>query len=222
MAGRDAEIARNPRERAGHWGVAGGLAVADRPLAPPGRGEPETFYGRQYWFALLRAHDWLREELGQIRAIGAQVAAGQVLAADARALINGFTLAQHSWNLAEFCATYCSVLESHHQREDIEMFAAVVDVQPDLDDVVTRLRAEHAVIASVLKRMDRILVRIMGEESGWANARSTGVSAATAGTRTAIEEVNAATTELSELLLSHLAYEEDELRHGLGCMPHPG
>jgi hypothetical protein len=65
-----------PGDREGYWGSAGGLPVADRPVAPaPGPGR-ETALGRKYREAFLRAHDWLRDELGEIRAVADDVIAG--------------------------------------------------------------------------------------------------------------------------------------------------
>jgi len=196
-------------ERAGNWGDAGGLPVRERPLAPTPGDRPETLLGRQYQCALQGAHDWLRHELDQIRTVAGQVAAGQLAAADARALINEFALTRHQWNLAEFCTTYCRILESHHLREDREMFAAVLDVEPGLGDVVARLSAEHQVIAGVIDRLDRVLVDVIRElqEPGALG--------------NALASLTALTTELGDLLLSHLAYEEDELHHGLGRLELP-
>jgi hemerythrin-like domain-containing protein len=196
-------------ERAGDWGDAGGLPVRERPRSPAPAARPETSLGRQYRRALLGVHDWLRQELDQIRTVAGQVAAGQLAAADARALINEFALTRHQWNLAEFCTTYCRILESHHLREDREMFAAVLDVEPGLGDVVTRLAAEHQVIAGVIDRLDRVLVDIIREPQ---EPRALG---------NALAGLTALTTELGNLLLSHLAYEEDALHHGLGRLEPP-
>jgi hypothetical protein len=199
-------------ERDGDWGDAGGLPVRSRPLAPAPASAAETFLGRQYRQAFHRAHDWLRDELAQIGALTDQVIAGQVAAADARARIQELALVRHQWSLAEFCSTYCGILESHHRREDAEMFAAVLDVEPALADVVDRLRAEHAVIASVLTRFDRVLVRMINELTHQRLPADP----------PALAELAAITAELSALLLSHLSYEEDELHDGLGRLQLPG
>lgn len=189
---------KTPGERAGAWGDAGGLPVADRPLAPAPASTADTALGRMYREAFLRAHDWLRSELNEIRAVADDVVVGVLRPEDARVTVSRLAIGRHQWNLVEFCVTYCRIVESHHVREDVEMFAALLDVDPGLSDVVGRLRAEHGVIAAVLARFDRALVGVLREGAG------------------ALPEVAAVAGELSDLLLSHLAYEEDQLHHGLG------
>jgi Hemerythrin HHE cation binding domain len=185
-------------EQGGSWGDAGGLPVADRPLAPAPATTGDTALGRMYREAFLRAHDWLRFELNEIRAVADDVVAGVLKPEDARVAVSRLAIGRHQWNLVEFCATYCRIVESHHVREDREMFAALLDVEPGLRDVVARLKAEHRVIAAVLVRFDRALVRVLHEDA------------------VAMPEVAAVAGELSDLLLSHLAYEEDQLNRGLG------
>jgi len=184
-------------ERDGQWGSAGGLAATDRPLAPNNLSGPETDIGREYRNAFLRSHSWLRAELDAIRSVAARATAGQVDDNAAAVLIGDFALVRHRWNLAEFCAGYCGALDSHHRREDREMFPAVLDAVPDLADVVDRLRAEHLVIAHAVERLQLALTALT--ESPKASG-----------------DVTAAAADLSSLLLSHLAYEEDQLHDGLG------
>lgn len=193
----------SPGERDGHWGDAGGLPVADRPLAPASGTDRETPVGVGYRAAFLRSHEWLRYELGQIRRVAADVVAGKLEPEDARVAVRNLAMAQHRWNLMEFCGAYCQILENHHLREDREMFAALLGVEPRLKDVVARLKAEHDVIAAVLVRFDRALVRALREVAE------------------TVSEVAAIADELSALLLSHLAYEEDQLHHGLGLVELP-
>ena len=85
----------------------------------------------------------------------------------------------------------------------------MLDVEPGLGDVVARLSAEHQVIAGVIDRLDRVLVDIIRELQ---EPRALG---------NALAGLTALTTELGNLLLSHLAYEEDELHHGLGRLELP-
>jgi hypothetical protein len=203
-------------ERDGDWGDAGGLPVRARPLAPAPASGAETFLGRQYRHAFYRAHDWLRDELAQISVLTEQVVAGQLAATDARARVQALALVRHQWGLAEFCATYCQILQSHHQREDVEMFGAVLDVEPALTEVVARLSAEHAVIASVLTRFDRVLVRMINESRNVEDGGRLPVASP------ALAELAAITAELTALLLSHLSYEEDELHDSLGRLRLPG
>jgi len=83
-------------------------------------------------------------------------------------------------------------------------------VEPSLEPVLQRLGAEHQVIAEVLDRFDRTLVDLVYEEQGRALPARSGTA-----------EIGELADELSVLLLSHLAYEEDELVGGLARMPGP-
>lgn len=64
-------------------------------------------------------------------------------------------------------------------------------------DILERLSQEHEVIAVVLDRFDRALVKMMDDPA-------------------TIEDVQRVAAELSDALLSRLAYEEDELLEPLG------
>jgi hypothetical protein len=77
------------------------------------------------------------------------------------------------------------------------MFPGLWREQESLAPVLERLQWEHEVIAAVLDRFDRALVAMMGESRR-------------------IAEVRHVADELHTALLSHLAYEEDELLGPLG------
>lgn len=211
-------------ERSGSWGDAGGLAVADRPRvarraapdgAAPAVGSPGGPAGpgmRDNYRDLVAIHDHLRSELVQIQAAVAQVAQGDLDPATARSLIAAMTLRQNHWTLGSFCASYCRIVTIHHAVEDAHMFPALARSDASLGDVLQRLEAEHVVIADVLDRFDRALVALVREPG---NDRAAAESAA--GT----EPISRLCDELSDLLLSHLAYEEDELADGLRRMTEP-
>ena len=110
------------------------------------------------------------------------------------------TLRQNRWTLGSFCATYCRVVTIHHTIEDTHMFPALAAAAPELTPVLHRLEAEHEVIADVLDRFDRSLVHLVNDENPEAQGP---------------EQVRRLSAELSDLLLSHLGYEEDELAAGL-------
>ncbi|TCK22076.1 hemerythrin domain-containing protein [Pseudonocardia endophytica] len=168
---------------------------------------PETEFGLRYRASLHRAHDWLRTELDQLRALAAQVGAGEVGVREARATINALAVTGHRWDLGAFCEAYCGVLARHHVREDVEMFPAVLGVQPDLGPVVDRLDAEHRAVAAVARRLDDVLVRL---------SRS-----APDGTRSLVAELIGIVDELTVLLRAHLAHEEEALHDALGRLPAP-
>ncbi|MEP6562890.1 MAG: LLM class flavin-dependent oxidoreductase [Nakamurella sp.] len=199
-------------ERDGHWGSAGGLPVADRPRAA----SVETSWaatasgsrGRDNHRNLVAIHDHLRSELVQIGQAVSQVAAGELQPEAARSLIARMTLRQNHWTLGSFCASYCRIVTIHHAVEDTHMFPNLAGVAPALQPVLDRLEAEHHVIAAVLDRFDRALVDLVREDD---------VSAVPSRAGTA--EIGELAGELGNILLSHLAYEEDELAQGLVLLP---
>ena len=200
-------------EREGNWGDAGGLPVADRPRAiRPEKGSTATGVAsptaRDNHRNLVAIHDHLRSELEQIGQAVNQVATGELAPAAARSLIARMTLRQNHWTLGSFCASYCRIVTIHHAVEDTHMFPALSAAAPSLQPVLDRLEAEHLVIAGVLDRFDRALVDLVREDE------KTAVPI-----RGGIDEIGELATELGEILLSHLAYEEDELVDGLALMP---
>jgi hypothetical protein len=157
-----------------------------------------TAVGRQSQETLLAVHEHLRQELAQIQAMAGQVAEGRLEPAAARSLINQMTMRQNYWTLGAFCAQYCRVVTVHHTIEDRFMFPALHREDGILDPVLDRLHWEHEVIAGVIERFDSALVAMIGDGEN-------------------VEEVRRVGDELRDALLSHLAYEEDELLGPLGA-----
>jgi alkanesulfonate monooxygenase SsuD/methylene tetrahydromethanopterin reductase-like flavin-dependent oxidoreductase (luciferase family)/hemerythrin-like domain-containing protein len=141
---------------------------------------------------LVLIHDHLRQELTQIRDALEQVAAGRSDAGALRSMINELTMRQNYWTLGTFCASYCRLLTTHHTIEDEHMFPMLAAAQESLAPVVTRLEQEHEVIAGVLTELDAALVAMIEDPD-----RLDGVR----------DQVDL----LSDVLLSHLRYEEEEL-----------
>ena len=141
---------------------------------------------------LVSVHAHLRSELEQIRNVVAEVAAGHSTAAVARSLINEMSMRQNYWSLGAFCATYCRVLTIHHAIEDSNLFVDLRSRDESLGPVIERLSEEHEVVAAVLTRLDAALVAMVE------NPQNLG---------TVQNEVD----RLTDVLLSHLDYEEAEL-----------
>jgi hemerythrin-like domain-containing protein len=160
----------------------------DAVVTPNGRRSQET---------LLGVHEHLRQELAQIRDAAAAVAAGRLDPAAARSLMNKLTMRQNYWTLGAFCAQYCRVVSIHHTIEDQHMFPGLQREEAALTPVLDRLHWEHEVIAEVLDQFDRALVAMMNNPAE-------------------VKEVQRVADELRDALLSHLAYEEDELLEALG------
>ncbi len=117
---------------------------------------------------------------------------GQATVAAARSTINEMTMRQNDWTLGAYCASYCRVVAGHHSMEDQSIFPHLRSADTRLEPVVDRLVEEHHVIHDVLERLDAALVHLVanpGEMSGLDDALDL----------------------LSDTLLSHLAYEEQQL-----------
>jgi hemerythrin-like domain-containing protein len=168
-----------------------------RPHLNGATGDSGTPSGAVAQQTLLQVHDHLRRELLEIQTAAASVAEGRLDPAAARSLINRMTLRQNHWTLGAFCAQYCRVVTIHHTIEDRHVFPALRAEDETLSAVLSRLSEEHEIIAEVVERFDQTLVGMMADPSG-------------------VEEVRRLANELSDALLSHLAYEENELLGPLG------
>jgi hemerythrin-like domain-containing protein len=137
-----------------------------------------------------------------------QVRRGHVTVGAARSVINTMTMRQNNWTLGAYCASYCRIVTSHHTLEDRSVFPHLRRSEAGLGPVLDRLEEEHHLIADVLDRLDAALVALVGGEgSGRAG-------------RDALDALQREVDQLTDTLLSHLAYEERELigplaRHGL-------
>jgi hemerythrin-like domain-containing protein len=169
-----------------------GLDEATRPHAPRRPGAVTTATGRSGADALVYHHDNLRAELEQIHGVIEQVASGRTNPATARSLINQMSMRQNYWSLGAFCASYCRVVTVHHTIEDQHMFVELRGRDADLGPVLDRLSEEHEVIAAVMTRLDRALVAMVTDPDQ-------------------LQTVRTEFGHLADVLLSHLAYEEDEL-----------
>jgi hypothetical protein len=141
---------------------------------------------------LVAIHDHLRGELVQVQDLVEQVARGHLDVGGARSMINTMTMRQNSWTLGTYCESYCRVVTTHHTIEDVTMFPRLRAADPSLGPVVERLEREHHEVAAVLEDVDRALVELV---QGAAD----------------LDGVRHAVDTLSDVLLAHLAYEEEQL-----------
>ncbi len=146
---------------------------------------------------LVQIHDHLRSELASILAAVDEVAAGAADPEATRSMINAMTMRQNFWTLGSFCAAYCRTLTMHHGIEDAAMFPGLVARDPSIAAVTERLSAEHEVIHEVLVELDECLVALI---DGGAD----------------VDRVRERAQQLSDLLLPHLSYEEEQLLPVIG------
>ncbi len=165
----------------------------------PTLGEPEdpAYSSHELGAAhhLVEIHDHLRAELDRLQGMVGEVRRGLLSVGDARAGVAAMTIRQNNWTLGAYCQSYCGFVNGHHSLEDASVFPHLRDREPAVAPVVDRLHAEHQVIHHLLDEVDRALVALV----------RTGES-------TELDALDATIGLLSDRLLSHLAYEERELR----------
>ncbi|WP_131104339.1 LLM class flavin-dependent oxidoreductase [Ornithinimicrobium sufpigmenti] len=174
---------------------------ASRPSAGPPPDAPAAYTPAQLAAPqhLIDIHDHLREELTRVRQVVDQVRDGHLQVGQARSIINTMAMRQNTWTLGAFCQSYCRVVTGHHTLEDRSVFPHLRRAEPGVAPVLDRLEEEHEVIADVLDRLDRALVRLADEEGYGVQGRQ------------ALDELSRSVDLLTDTLLSHLSYEEREL-----------
>jgi hemerythrin-like domain-containing protein len=141
---------------------------------------------------LLAVHEHLRQELAKLREVIQEVREGRSGAAEARSYLNTMTMRQNYWTLGAFCAAYCRVVSIHHAIEDASLFPDLKAADQSLAPILNRLRDEHEGIAKVLSDIDAALVATMEDEER-------------------LDDTEEAVDHLSDTLLAHLEYEEEQL-----------
>lgn len=172
--------------------VSGRWDESTRPTAPGYDGPEPTARGRAVGEHLVEVHDHLRTELAQVRELLAQVRSGAVEPGQARSVLNTMTMRQNNWTLGAYCAAYCTVVTQHHGLEDGAVFPHLRRSDPSLGPVLDRLQEEHMIIHEVVEGVDRALIALLNDPGDFGG-------------------VQKALDELSDALLSHLAYEEEQI-----------
>ncbi|WP_109473662.1 LLM class flavin-dependent oxidoreductase [Ornithinimicrobium cavernae] len=151
-----------------------------------------TARGAQMGKHLIDVHDMLRDELRQVRSIVEQVKNLTMDVGTARSTLNEMTMKQNNWTLGAYCARYCATVTQHHSLEDASVFPHLRTAERSLAPVLDRLEQEHVVIHDVIEQVDRALVGFVSRPDDFS----------------ALDE---AVNTLSDTLLSHLSYEEEQL-----------
>ena len=144
---------------------------------------------------LVDIHDHLRSELMRIDAVLDEVRRGVLTAGAARSEVHAMSLRQNNWTLGAYCQSYCGFVNGHHSLEDASVFPHLRRTVPAAAPVLDRLQEEHVVIHALLDEVDRALVDLVRDNDA-----------------AALDVVEQSIDLLAERLLSHLAYEERELR----------
>lgn len=141
---------------------------------------------------LIDVHDHLRAELEQLHDVLRQVRAGASTVASARSAIAQMTMRQNDWTLGAYCQTYCRTVTQHHTGEDQQVFPHLRASDPGLAPVIDRLQEEHVVIHRVLDGVDEALVDFVRHPADFTG-------------------IQRAMDLLTDTLLSHLSYEEQQI-----------
>lgn len=144
---------------------------------------------------LVEIHDHLRTELTRLHGLVEEVRRGVLTAGEARSEVHDMSLRQNNWTLGAYCQSYCGFVNGHHSLEDASVFPHLRHAEPAAGPVLDRLSAEHVVIHHLLDDVDRTLVSLV-QDAGDAT----------------LDAVESSLQTLGDRLLSHLAYEERELR----------
>jgi alkanesulfonate monooxygenase SsuD/methylene tetrahydromethanopterin reductase-like flavin-dependent oxidoreductase (luciferase family)/hemerythrin-like domain-containing protein len=168
-----------------------------RPVAPPA---PAGYvYGpnaEAIGNHLTDVHGNLRKELEKILNILDHVKTGAMSIGRARSALSEMTMRQTNWDLGAYCAAYCTRLTRHHGIEDESIFPHLRRADAGLAPVIDRLEQEHVIIHEVIEGIDQALVNLVRTEDDFT-------------------ELQDAVDILSDTLLSHLAYEEQQLSEPL-------
>lgn len=151
-----------------------------------------TFHAAPVAAHLVEVHDYFRADLARVRETLRQVADGAADVGTARGQLAEVTRRANAWALGGLCQGYCQVLAHHHTLESEGIFPHLRRRQADLGAVLDRLHEEHEVIHHLLDDVDAALVAL---------ARDPGD----------LGPITAAVDLLTDSLLSHFAYEEQEL-----------
>ncbi len=153
--------------------------------------------GRAGQQMLLAIHEHLRQELAKLVEVIHEVREGRSTAAEAHSYINAMTMRQNYWTLGAFCAAYCRVVSVHHAIEDQQLFRDLKAADQSLGPVLERLQHEHEGIAEVLGEIDAGLVAMVEDEAR-------------------LDDADTAVEHLSDALIAHLKYEEEQLLEPIG------
>jgi hypothetical protein len=138
-------------------------------------------------------HDMIRRDLRTVRQMAADVASGRP-ADEVRAGIRSLAASGPLWQLKINCLHYCRLVHSHHGAESMALFPALRQANPGLSPVVDKLEADHRSVATLLGEVETAAQALGGGQDPEVRERLT-----------------LALHSLSETLLAHLSYEEEQI-----------
>jgi hypothetical protein len=174
--------------------------TAAEPAAAAAAERPRT-RGDAMVAELKWVHDMIRGDLRIVRQLAADAEAGRP-AAELAAGIATLAAGGPLWQLRVNCLQYCQFVHHHHQAESVMLFPALRRANPALGPVVDRLEADHARVSGLLDDVTGAAQDLADDDSPAAR-----------------RQLSAALQVLSDVLLAHLAYEEENVADTLRGMP---
>jgi hypothetical protein len=161
---------------------------------------PPNARGEAMVAELKWVHDMVRRDLRTVRQLADDAEAGQPagrIAVGIRSLATRGPL----WQLKINCLQYCRFVHSHHHAESVLLFPELRRANPALGPVVDKLEADHARVSDLLDAVDAAARELGDSEDPDVRQRLT-----------------AALRILSDELLAHLAYEEENVADTMRTM----
>jgi hypothetical protein len=112
--------------------------------------------------------------------------------ATARGELHKLAIRANDWRLGGYCQAQCLSLTEHHNLEDEGIFPHLRSSQPNLGPVLDRLDEEHHAIHDLLERVDGALIHLVAHPGEH-------------------ERIDELIRLLNQAILSHFAYEEEQL-----------
>src|ERR1700729_1424513 len=138
-------------------------------------------------------HGMIRRDLDTVRWLAAELENGMP-GEEAAAAIGDLAIGSALWQLKINCLQYCRFVHMHHHGESAMLFPLLRQSDPALGPVVDKLEADHARVADLLDDVSAAATELADRED--AEVR---------------KQLTAALAELSDGLLAHLQYEEDNI-----------
>ncbi|MFL5734746.1 MAG: hemerythrin domain-containing protein [Chloroflexia bacterium] len=157
-------------------------------MVPEGSTHPQ---GEALLEELKWVHGIIRENLEAILQVAEDITNGAP-AGEVQARLDDLASTSVIWRLRVDCMRYCYLVHAHHHGEDALFFPFLCAANPALRAVTDKLQADHIAVSDYLDKVQALSARIANEEQ----ARG---------------ELAAALRELSDHLLTHLDYEEENL-----------
>lgn len=138
-------------------------------------------------------HGMIRRDLETVRWLADELENG-LSGPDAAATVADLAIGSPLWQLKINCLQYCRFVHMHHRAESAMLFPLLRESNPVIGPVVDKLEADHAQVSDLLDDVSAAAAALADREE--------------AGVR---KRLISALAELSDVLLAHLQYEEDNI-----------